>query len=126
MEVTGTVRNISDGEFTVRGPVYTGMRAKMGRSVAFDTGPMVIVVTERQFEPWDLGSFRSVGIEPTEKKYLILKSRIHYQGAFLPIASHVVECDGVGVTSSNFDLFPFRKLRRPIYPLDPDAPIASP
>jgi microcystin degradation protein MlrC len=121
VEVTGTVRTIADGEFIVRGPVYTGMRAKMGRSVCLDTGPVQIVVTERQFEPWDLGAFRSVGIEPTQKKYLVLKSRIHYRGAFLPIARHVIECDSPGATSSNFDLFPFKKLRRPIYPLDPDA-----
>ncbi len=121
LEVTGMVRTISDGEFTVRGPVYTGMRARMGRSVALDTGPVQIVVTERQFEPWDLGAFRSVGIEPTQKRFLVLKSRIHYRGAFLPIARGVIECDGVGVTSSDYSQFPFKKLRRPIYPLDPDT-----
>ena len=121
LEVTGTVRTISDGEFTIRGPVYTGMRARMGRSVALDTGPVQIVVTERQFEPWDLGAFRSVGIEPTQKRFPVLKSRIHYRGAFLPIARGVIECDGIGVTSSDYSQFPFKKLRRPIYPLDPDA-----
>ena len=121
MAVDGTVRVISNGEFITRGPVYTGMLAKMGRTVVLDTGSVEIVVTERQFEPWDLSVFRSVGIEPTEKKFLLLKSRIHYRGAFLPIARHVVECDGVGVTSSDGALFPYRKLRRPIYPLDADA-----
>ena len=121
MEVDGTVRVISNGEFITRGPVYTGMLAKMGRTVVLDTGSVEIVVTERQFEPWDLSVLRSVGIEPSEKRFLLLKSRIHYRGAFLPIARHVVECDGVGVTSADGALFPYRKLRRPIYPLDADA-----
>ena len=32
----------------------------------------------------------------------------------------IVECDGVGVTSSEYGLFPFAKVERPAYPLDPD------
>ncbi len=121
LEVSGVVRLISDGEFTIRGPMYTGVRAHMGRSLVLDTGKVEIVVIERNHEPFDLGVFRSLGIEPTAKKYLLLKSRIHYRAGFLPIAKHIVECDGVGVTSSDYSLFPFKKVRRPIYPLDPDA-----
>ena len=120
LEVAGRVRHISDGEFIVRGPMYTGVRAAMGRSAVLDTGKVEIVVIERNHEPWDLGCFRSVGIEPTHKRYLMLKSRIHYRAGFAPIAKHIVECAGVGVTSSDVSLFDFKKLRRPIYPLDPD------
>ncbi len=40
------------------------------------------------------------------------------RAGFLPIAGAVVECDGVGVTSSNYALFPFHKIERPTYPLD--------
>ena len=120
LEVSGRVRHISDGEFIVRGPMYTGVRAAMGRSAVLDTGKVEIVVIERNHEPWDLGCFRSVGIEPTHKRYLMLKSRIHYRAGFAPIAKHIVECAGVGVTSSDVSLFDFKKLRRPIYPLDGD------
>ena len=120
LEVSGRVCHISDGEFIVRGPMYTGVRAAMGRSAVLDTGKVEIVVIERNHEPWDLGCFRSVGIEPTHKRYLMLKSRIHYRAGFAPIAKHIVECAGVGVTSSDVSLFDFKKLRRPIYPLDGD------
>jgi microcystin degradation protein MlrC len=118
LSVTGKVRVISDGEFTVRGPMYTGVRTFLGRTVVLDTGDIEFVVISRHHEPWDLGIFRSVGIEPTAKKYLLLKSRIHYRAGFLPIARHIIECAGVGVTSSDFGLFNFKKLRRPIFPLD--------
>ena len=40
------------------------------------------------------------------------------RGAF---ARHELACDGVGVTSSDNSLFKFEKVRRPIFPLDPDA-----
>ncbi len=119
LTVSGVVRVLSDGEFTVRGPMYTGVRTFLGPTAVLDTGAVEFVVISRHHEPWDLGVFRSVGIEPTAKRYLLLKSRIHYRAAFLPIAKHVVECAGEGVTSSDLGLFRFRKVRRPILPLDP-------
>ena len=124
LEVSGVVRHISDGEFIITGPMYTGVRAAMGRTVVLDTGTVEIVIVERNHEPWDLGCLRSLGIEPTEKKYIMLKSRIHYRAGFLPIARHIVECAGTGVTSSDYSLFKFKKLRRPIYPIDGDEAFA--
>jgi hypothetical protein len=32
-----------------------------------------------------------------------------------------VECDSPGVTSSDYSLFPFSKVRRPVFPLDANA-----
>jgi len=121
MRLTGTVGAVSDGLLTVTGPVFTGTTVNMGPSARFDVDGMQIVVTSRRIEPYDLGVFRALGIEPTEKRFLILKSRIQYKPTFVPIAKGVVECDGVGVASSDFALFRFQRLRRPIYPLDPEA-----
>jgi microcystin degradation protein MlrC len=39
----------------------------------------------------------------------------------VPIAGGLVECDSRGVCSSDYGLFSFRKLRRPLYPLDADT-----
>ena len=121
LNVTGTVRVISDGQFIPRGPMYTGVEQNMGRTAVLDTGEVEIVVIERGHEPFDLGIFRSVGIEPTMKRYLLLKSRLHYRAGFLPITKHIVECNGAGVTGSDYSQFRFQKVRRPIYPLDVDA-----
>ena len=121
LEVTGKVRVISDGDFVVRGPMYTGVQMHMGQAVVFDTGKVQLLIIENNHEPFDLGMFRSVGIEPTAKRYLLLKSRLHYRAGFLPIAKHIVECNGTGVTSSDYSQFKFSKIRRPIFPLDPNT-----
>jgi len=118
LELTGRVRVISDGRFVPRGPMLTGVAQDMGRTVVLDAGPLEFVVSEKNHEPFDLGIFRSVGIEPTAKRYLLLKSRIHYRAGFLPIAKTIVECNGVGVTGSDYTQFKFIKLRRPIFPLE--------
>lgn len=116
--LTGSVRAITDGEYTITGPQFQGMRCYMGRTVVFDTGSAEIVVTERNQEPWDRGVFTSVGIDPTRKRFLLLKSRMYFRPVFLPIAKGMVFCDSAGVGSSDWTQFDYRKLRRPIYPLD--------
>jgi microcystin degradation protein MlrC len=118
LRLTGRVRTIGDGQYTIAGPIYNGTRCYMGRTVLFDTGAAEIVVTEKTQEPWDLGVFTSAGLEPASKRYLILKSRMYYRPVFAPLAAGIVECASTGVCSSDFSLFRYGKVRRPIYPLD--------
>lgn len=118
LEITGIVRRVTDGNWIVRGPMYTGVEVSMGRTVLFDTGNMEIVVVSHHHEPWDVGVFTSVGIDPGGKNYLVLKSRIHYRAGFGDLGTHTLTCDGEGVTTSDNSLLNFEKVRRPIYPLD--------
>jgi microcystin degradation protein MlrC len=119
LTVRGRVFAITDGEFTITGPMYTGIRTFLGRTAVLDTGKAWIVVTERSHEPMDLGVFTHCGIDPRRKKFVMLKSRIHYRAGFKPIASHIVECAGAGVTNADLSVYRYQKLRRPIWPLDP-------
>lgn len=127
MVISGTVRAISDGAFSVSGPIYTGSTVRMGRTVLFDIGAARIVVTEERVEPYDIGVFACVGVVPAEYTYLLLKSRMYCRPVFRPISKGLVECDADsgGPTSSNYALFPFRKIRRPIYPLDREVGYAG-
>lgn len=126
MVCSGHVRARSEGEFTVTGPIYTGQQLSMGRTVLFDIGPAQLVITERRTEPYDLGVFNCVGIDPATKDFLLLKSRMYCRPVFGPISRGLVECDADegGPTSSNYALFPFRRLRRPVWPLDLAAAFA--
>ncbi len=116
--VSGTVKLISNGQFHNRGPMQQGVLQDMGPTVVLDTGKVEIVVISRHQEPNDLNCFQSLGIDPTEKRYLLLKSRIHYRAGFSDIATQVIECAGVGVCTSDYDMLDFKNVRRPIFPLD--------
>jgi len=118
LTLTGRVKLLSDGEWVVRGPMYHGMTVRMGPTAVFETAGIEIVVVSNHHEPWDRGVFTSVGIDPATKKYLILKSRIHYRAGFAQLAKHTITCDGVGVTTSDNRLLRYRNIRRPIFPLD--------
>ena len=121
LAVTGTVRRLTDGVFTVTGPMMTGTRIDMGRSAVLDTGTIEILVTEERHEPCDVGCFTHAGVDPAKKRYILIKSRQHFRAGFEPILKHVVMVSGPGITTSDYSLYPWKQVRRPIYPLDPDT-----
>jgi microcystin degradation protein MlrC len=75
-------------------------------------------VVSRHVEPFDPGCFNSVGIIPEQKRYVMLKSRIHYRAGFKEMAKSLIECAGVGVCTSDYSELDFKNVRRPIFPLD--------
>ena len=98
--------------------MYTGFTVNMGPSAVLDTGNMQIVVVSHHHEPWDLGVFTSVGIQPEFAHYILLKSRIHYRAGFGDLPKHTITLDGDGVTTSDNDVLDYEHVRRPIFPLD--------
>lgn len=118
LKLQGRVAAISDGSYIVSGPIYTGQLCRMGRAVKFETTNASILITELPHEPWDLGVFHCAAIDPLAARFLLLKSRMYCRPVFEPRSRAVVECASSGVTSSNYELFSFRKLARPVYPLD--------
>lgn len=121
VEVTGIVRHISDGTYIRKGPQNPGGEEHMGATVVLEIGGrhgIDLILTSHRAHPSDLQHFRSVGIEPTDKRILVLKSAAHYRAAFSPIAIEVFEVDAPGICHPYLDRFEWKRLRRPIWPLD--------
>jgi microcystin degradation protein MlrC len=115
---------LGDGRFRISGPIYTGETWAMGRTAVLAHEAFTAVVSERPMEPLDLAVFESVGVDPRAFDWLLLKSRMYCRPTFVPIAAGLVECDSRGVCSSDYALFGFSRLRRPVYPLDPQVDYA--
>jgi microcystin degradation protein MlrC len=118
LTVTGTVKMISAGRYKNCGPMARGVLMEMGPSVVLDTGAAEIVLISRHVEPSDLNCLLALGIDPMQKRYVMLKSRIHWRAGLGKLAKAVVDCAGVGVCTSDYGQLDFKKVRRPIYPLD--------
>jgi microcystin degradation protein MlrC len=118
LTVSGRVKLVSDGRFPATVAMSRGLTMNMGTTAVLSANGVDIVVISRHIEPFDPGCFTSVGIDPTQRKYLMLKSRIHYRVGFKKLARAIVECAGVGVCTSDYAELEFEKVRRPIYPLD--------
>jgi len=118
IETLGVVKTIADGKFRNKGPMSHGLMNNMGRTVVLGIEGIDIIVTERSFQPWDPQIFRRVGIEPTDKQILVVKSAAHYRAAFGEFASQMIDVDTPGLAPVNIKKLEFKNIRRPIYPLD--------
>lgn len=121
--VEGRVRWLGDLSFTHHGPMGTGARSRLGRSAVLEIGDPVVlvVVTNLRTQVLDPELFRAVGIVPEQQRVLVVKSSVHFRAAFEPLAARIIEVDGPGLSSPNLLAFPYRHIRRPIWPLDAAA-----
>ena len=117
--LTGVVKTLSDGRFIHKGPMGRGTAGNMGRTAVVQVGGIEIILTERRIQPYDAQVLRSVGIEPTARKLIALKSAVHFRADYTPIAHQILDVDTPGVHSPNLFSYRYEKLRRPVYPLDP-------
>jgi microcystin degradation protein MlrC len=118
--VTGRVRRITDGQYRLRGPMGAGAMVNNGPTVVLDAGNGVeIVLMSLYQEPCDLECFHSVGIDPLRRRFVVIKSRVHWRAGLGDLAREIVECAGVGVTTSDYAILKFERVRRPVFPLDP-------
>jgi len=117
-KITGRVKTITDGVFIHKGPMETGSKGEIGRSVILEVNGVELIVSELKMAPNDPEIFRRHGIEPTDKKILVVKSRGHFRAAYEPFAKEIIEVDAPGVASPNLKRFPYKHVRRPIFPLD--------
>lgn len=121
VEVTGYVRLISDGRFVRKGPMDTGLITDLGRTVVLDVDGIEIILTERRVQPTDLEQYRAFGIEPTEKKIIVVKSAVHFRAVHESIAKEIIEVDGPGIHGTRLAGFNYKNIRRPMFPIDPET-----
>jgi microcystin degradation protein MlrC len=130
LDVEARVRFVGEVTFTNRGPMGTGARTRLGRTTVLEvspphdamptgqTAPVEVIVSEQRVQVLDPELFRAAGIQPEQRRVLVVKSSVHYRAAFEPLASVVIDVDGPGLSSPDLRAFPYRNVRRPIWPLD--------
>ncbi|HUQ92505.1 MAG TPA: M81 family metallopeptidase [Bryobacteraceae bacterium] len=120
VKVNAHVKIISDGRWIARARGYnTGIVTAMGRSVVLEVGQVLILAAERSAMTVDPELFRSHGIDPIYCKIVVVKSPNGFRAAYEPIAKGIFLVDTPGVSTANFATLPFKRIPRPIYPLDP-------
>lgn len=118
--IEGKVRSLSDGRYTLKGSMMTGLKRSLGRTAVLEVaGNLIIVGTERQ-QALDPEIMRSQGLDPRDFRFLVLKSAVHFRSNFTELAYDIVEVTGPGIHSSRLSDFEYHNIRRPLFPLDDD------
>jgi microcystin degradation protein MlrC len=90
----------------------------LGDCAAVKVGGVEVVLISNRTQALGLELFRNLDIEPTERRLLVVKSTNHFMAAFGPIAKKVIYVDSDGPLSRDYRRIPYRKVQRPIWPLD--------
>lgn len=92
---------------------------KLGDAVALH-GPngIDIVAINHRTQTFSPEVFTNVGIDPTQKKILVVKSMQHFYAAFAPIAAQVLYVSAPGALVPDFKLLDYKKARGDLWPLN--------
>lgn len=115
------VLGISDGHFECSSPLYKGLQGYLGPTVRLRHGNVEFIVATRRTQATDDGALRITGSFLERYKIICLKSANHFRGFFEPRADAIVTADPPGLRCSDLTTYPYKHIRRPVYPLDPDC-----
>ena len=116
LTVTGTVRRIGGG--IVKVVDHHQNEVDMGRTVVFEVGPVTLLISELRGLAGNVpGVYRAFGVDPGEYKMAVLKTASNFQ-YFAPITSRLIRVDTKGPGQSNIVDLPWKRVPRPIYPLE--------
>ena len=112
LAVTAQVERLTDGQFTLTGPMAGGNPANLGPCalVSIEPGIRVLVVS-RKMQAYDQAILRHVGIEPAEVPILALKSSVHFRADFGPLAARIIVAAAPGPVAVDPATLPFRHVR---------------
>ena len=121
LPLRGTVRWLGDGRFRYRCGYMTGKPVLPGRTAVIDSDGLELVLTEHKVPTWDPEQLRVLGIEPADRRAIVLKAAVAWRAGYQNLVRSVVEVDTPGACASNLAHFAYRAIPRPMYPLDGGA-----
>lgn len=124
LAVEATFVSLTDGKFTLEDKQshmasMGGIYIDMGPSAVVQVGGTTILLTSRKTAPFDLGQLRSQGLEPKDFAVIGVKAAVAHKRAYDRISSTSFYVGTPGPCSSDLSSFPWRQVRRPVFPLDP-------
>jgi len=123
VEIDATFVSRSDGNFELEDKhshlaSMHGLHIAMGPCAVVRCKGTTILLTSKKTPPFDLGQYRSQGLEPKNFSVIGVKAAVAHRRGYDPItkASHYV--DTPGPCTNNLASLPWKHLSRPVYPLD--------
>lgn len=120
MQISGKVAKISDGRFQYRGGILGGTCASMGPSAVLEAGAVRILISTFPTYDWADEQYRSMGLLPANAKFVGVKNMMNFRVAYREIMKAFYVLDLPGPTPPDMRMLPFKRVKRPVFPLDED------
>jgi microcystin degradation protein MlrC len=105
------VEKLTDGVFTLTGPMGAGNPGNVGDTALLDVGGVRVMVASRKMQALDQAILRHVGVEPSACSIIALKSSVHFRADFGPIAERVIIAIAPGPVVADPAVLNFRHVR---------------
>jgi microcystin degradation protein MlrC len=122
-EAPARVLALGDGTVVGRRGIGKGRRLNLGPAALIEMDGIRVVVGSIRQQASDPGYFEMLGVDLGQVRSLVVKSRGHFRAAFDEYFTddRILEVDVPGLTTPVLARVPWRRIPRPIYPLDLDA-----
>lgn len=117
VDISGRVRMIHDGVFAASTKFNAGT-ARRGTTAVIDCGGIEVILTSHPVLVFEPNHFRSLGIEPSQRKILACKSELQHRPGMAEVARTFIDVDTPGLATQILSRLPYTKIRRPVFPLD--------
>lgn len=95
-----------------------GAPTPMGDCALVETNGIQIVLITLRNQAMDTDVFTQLGCELASCKIIVVKSAQHFHASFSKIAKKVIYVGAPGAATPHTATLPYRRIRRPIWPLD--------
>jgi microcystin degradation protein MlrC len=120
VRITGTLKLASDGEYRMRHQQV--MSVRMGLTALVAIGSIRLVLRSLPAIEWDVGSYLSQGLDPDDACLIFVKSPAGFRHSYSRFAERILIADTPGSAPTNLRRVPYKKVTRPLYPLDESFP----
>jgi microcystin degradation protein MlrC len=90
----------------------------LGLTAAIKVGGVEVVLASVRTQVFSRHVFTDHGIDPMQRRVLVVKSTQHFANDFGKFAAHIVRCDGPGTLTADLASLPYTRIRRPMLGLD--------
>ena len=91
----------------------------LGAAVAVRGQGITLVLNSIRQQVFSPDCFTELGIDLQAQRLVVVKSTQHFRAGFDGIASATIYADTPGTLQSDLGQFPYKHLKRPVWPLDP-------
>jgi microcystin degradation protein MlrC len=118
VQVRAKVLKLGSGDFRYKGSYMTNRLVTAGRCAVLESNGVRILVREKKVMPFDRQEIEGMGIDAASCRMIVVKSALAWRAAYGELATSIIEVDTPGACTARLETLPYRRLRRPIVPLD--------
>jgi len=108
IDCRATVIGLAKDVYTTFGGQRKGT-TPIGDAAALQIGDVTVIVNTKRSQCHSLDCFRKLGVDPSTKKVVVVKSMQHFHAAYAPIASEVVYVAAPGALVPDWAQLPYKK-----------------